>query len=175
MKWQKGYTLIEILVALTIIVILFGFGYVSYRDFSRRQALSGEVKQVQGDLRLTQQMALSGQKPVDPAGVKPADPKCLDPYTLSGYDFHIISGSEYEIRAVCSGGAVSAAKDVVLPSGILISPAVIGGIPPTLLSTITFNVLGRGTNIPGSADIKLTQVATNSTAKITVTSGGDIK
>ena len=60
---KSGFTLIEILVSMTIIGFLFSFGYASFRDFSRRQALAGVVKQVQGDLRLAQQKALSGEKP----------------------------------------------------------------------------------------------------------------
>ena len=46
---MKGYTLIEILVGLAIIGLLFSFGFVSFRDYSRRQTLAGAVKEVQGD------------------------------------------------------------------------------------------------------------------------------
>ena len=53
-KIRNGYTLIEILVALTIIGLLFSFGYVSFRDYSRRQAVSDAVKTMQGDLRLAE-------------------------------------------------------------------------------------------------------------------------
>ena len=62
---NSAYTLIEILVGLTIVGLLFGFGFVSFRDFSRRQTLAGSAKKVQGDLRLTQESALSGKKPSD--------------------------------------------------------------------------------------------------------------
>ena len=40
-KHNAAYTLIEILVALTIVGLIFGIGYVNFRDFARRQALAG--------------------------------------------------------------------------------------------------------------------------------------
>ena len=165
MKWQKGYTLIEILVALTIIGILFGFGYVNFRDFSRRQALAGVVKQIQGDLRLAQQMAISGQKPPDPAGQKPSDPKCLAPNSLNGYNFNVILPNEYQIVANCSGGTPGNTKDVFLPSGINFVSS----------SSILFKVLGRGATISGASNITLHQDGTNASAVITVDSGGNIQ
>ena len=54
-----GYTLIEILVGLTIIGIIFGVGFASFREFSRRQSLAGGVKTLVGDLRLAQEQAIS--------------------------------------------------------------------------------------------------------------------
>lgn len=159
-KWtiQSGYTLIEILVALTIVGILFGFGYVNFRDFSRRQALAGVVKQIQGDLRLAQQMALSGQKPSD-----------LSCGTLDGIRFGITPPSVYRLRAQCNGAAGFIYKEVTLPGGITITPD--GATNP-----IIFKVLGRGTNIVSpAAVITLTQTGTNATAIITVASGGEIQ
>lgn len=161
---QCGYTLIEILVGLTIIGLLFGFGYVSFRDFSRRQALSGTAKQVQGDLRLAQGDAISGQKP--------DDVNCASPNTLDSYSFNIVSPSEYTIEANCiSGGATIAVivKDVNLPSDISISTP--------LPNPIKFKILSQGTNIAAgeSAQLLLTQVGTNNQITVTVTSGGEIK
>lgn len=162
MKWQKGYTLIEILVGLTIVGILFAVGYVNFRDFSRRQALAGAAKILQGDIRLAQQQALSGQKP--------DDPKCNDPNILNGFNFDVISSGEYKIYANCTGGNVSeATKDVVLPSNILITKPV--------PNPIIFKVLGSGTNIPDGtpATITLTQANTGNTLSITIGSGGEVQ
>lgn len=165
-RWQirSGYTLIEILVAITIVGILFGFGYVSYRDFGRRQALAGVTKQVQGDLRLAQQMALSGQKP--------DDPKCNAPNTLNGYYFRTyIAGpsTTYVIGANCTGGNPEVTKYVELPVGITLtySPSV----------PVLFKALGRGTSITSGSStvITLTQESTAATATITIDSGGSIQ
>lgn len=86
----SAYTLIEILVSLTIIGILFGIGYVSFRDFARRQSIAGAAKVLQGNFRLAQQQALSGQKP---SGCG----------TLDGVRLRINSTQSYAVEAVCNG------------------------------------------------------------------------
>ncbi len=150
-----GYTLIEILVALTIIGLLFSFGYVSFRDFSRRQAIVDAAKAIQADLRLAQQNAISGQKPGG----------CTT--TLDSYNFNVRSASRYTIEANCSA-TPPVVKDVNLPSGITIST-------PSP-NPLTFKILGQGTNV-GAADwtLTLTQAGTANTATATVTSGGEIR
>lgn len=160
---EKGYTLIEILVTLTIIGLLFGVGYINFRDFSRRETIAGAGKLLQGDLRLAQQMALSGQKPQDVS--------CNSPNLLNGYDFSVVSPSEYTIKADCSGGVVSTlAKDVNLPSDITFSP-----IPSP--NPVVFKVLGHGTNIPSGSTVSVTliQSQTSNTFVVNVGSGGDIQ
>lgn len=162
---KSGYTLIEILVAITIIGILFSVGYANFRAFSQRQVVLNAAKNLQGDLRLAQQIALSGQKPDDPNCNSPAN-------SLNGYNFTILSGVSYEIRASCSGGAAaSAEKTVDVLSGVVIAS------PFPSPNPVLFKVLGNGTNIPqgGSVVITLTQTGTNNKATITVTSGGEIK
>lgn len=160
----KGFTLIELLVGLTIIGSLFGYGFVSYRDFTRRQALSSLGKQIQGDIRLAQANAISGFKPTVGA--------CDSTYVLDNYSFNVLSATEYEIFATCSKvGSQSTiqTKDVELPAGITVtSPSV---------NPITFKVLGQGNNIQSgeSVPIVLTQAGTNATYTITVTSGGEVK
>ena len=158
-KLTSAYTFIEILVALTIIGLIFGIGYVSFRDFSRRQALSGAARSIKGDLRLAQEQAISGQKPLDLF--------CNSPNTLSGYYFNRISANNYRLVAACSGGNVIT-KDVTIASDISIS---INQNP------VVFKVLGQGTNVPQAtpAVITLTQAGTSNTTTITITSTGEIK
>lgn len=159
MRTQGAYTLIEILVGLTIIGLIFAVGYVNFRDFSRRQAVAGAGKQIQGNLRLAQGLALAGQKP--------DDIKCNDPNLLNGYNFRV-SASGYTLEASCTGGTV-VNKDVVLPSGITVS------IPSP--NPIFFKILGQGTNIPAgtSVDLTLTQSRTNNKFTVTVSAAGEIK
>lgn len=161
---EFGFTLVEILVGLTIIGILFGFGYVGFRDFSRRQALAGSAKALQGDLRLTQSNALSG--------VKPTTGACNSPLVLRGYLFLVVSTTRYQIQSECVGGGsttLGTVKDVTLPTGVTIST------PST--NPIRFKVLGEGNNIPtgSNANIVLTQAGTGTTFTVTVTSGGEIR
>lgn len=158
-KLTSAYTFIEILVALTIVGLIFGIGYVSFRDFSRRQALQGTVRSIRGDLRLAQEQAISGQKP--------ADIFCDSPNTLSGYYFDLVSANNYRLVAQCSGGSV-VSKDVTIASDISISVS---------QDPIVFKVLGQGTDVPQATNaiITLTQSGTANTATITITSTGEIK
>ena len=157
---QGGYTLIEILTVLTIIGMLFGVGYANFRGFSQRQVVLDTNRTIQGDLRLAQQMALSGQLP--------DDPKCTTPNTLNGYDFKVYSTTEYKIEANCTGGVVTS-KDVFSSSGILFSA-------PSP-NPITFKILGNGTNIVSSSNaaIVITQTGTTNKSTVTVSSGGGIQ
>lgn len=155
-----GYTLIEILVGLSIISLLFSFGYINYRDFSRRQALTGISKQIQGNLRLAQQQALSGKKP-DHAF-------CNGVNLLSGFSFRVVNSTSYRIEANCSGGDVLI-RDGLLPSGVTITT-------PSP-NPVIFKVLGNGTNIPAgqSSIITINQNTTDIDSTITITAGGEIK
>lgn len=156
---KKGYTLIEILVALTIIGLLFAVGYAGFRDFSRRQIVKDAAKEIQGDLRLAQGNAITGQKPEG----------CNSLKTLDSYSFNVVSLSpaEYSIEANCGSSAIIV-KSVNLPSGITLSA-------PTP-NPLKFKVLGQGTNI-GTDNwvLTLTQVGTGNTTSVTVTAGGEIK
>jgi Tfp pilus assembly protein FimT len=145
-------------VALTIISLIFGIGYVSFRDFSRRQALAGVARTIAGDLRLAQEQALSGKKP--------SAIFCNDPNRLNGYNFRVSGAQGYVLEANCSGGNVET-KSVSLPGDISIST-------PTP-NPITFKILGQGTNVDTIATITLTQAGTANTRTITVSSGGEIK
>ena len=151
---RKGFTLVEVLVSLTVIGLLFGFGFANFRDFSRRQAVASTGRMVIADLRLAQSKALSGEKPSSCTG------------NLSTYNF-VISTDSYWIDAVCSGASVTT-KTQPLPSGISMT---------STQNTISFKVLGQGTNITagGSVVITLTQAGTNNTSSVTVTSGGEVK
>lgn len=57
-----GYTLIELLIVMSIISILAGVGYVNYRDFSINQDTVKTIGQIQSFLRLAQSNATSNTK-----------------------------------------------------------------------------------------------------------------
>lgn len=159
-KFTSAYTLIEILVGLTIIGLIFSFGFVNFRDFSRRQEILSIARALKGDLRLAQEQALAGKKP---DGVE-----CGVGTTLSGYRLNVVTGANYVIEAVCSGGNKET-KSVTVPSDLSLS------FPSP--NPIIFKILGQGTNIAAGSDatITITQIGTNNQAVITITSGGEIK
>lgn len=149
---MRGYTLIELLVTITIIGLMFGFGFVNFRDYSRRQHLAGVATKLKADLRLAQEKALSGEMPDG----------CIN---LSTYSVEISAGS-YEVLANCADEV--SVKTVDFPTGISASAT---------LGTISFKVLGHGTNIPAGSEAKVTlaQADGGLTMMVTVTSGGEIK
>jgi prepilin-type N-terminal cleavage/methylation domain-containing protein len=157
-SYLAGYTLIEILITLTIIGLIFGFGYISFREFSQRQALSGLARSIKGDLRLAQESALAGKKP---SGIN-----CNSPNLLNGYYFQRVSSTNYTLGASCSAGTIES-KSVNLPADVTMS-----SFSP---NPIIFKVLGQGTNISGSTIITLTQISSGNTRTITITDGGEIK
>lgn len=153
----SGYTLIEILIAITIIGLIFSVGYINYRQFSRKQALFSVARGVKSTLRFAQERALAGEKP--------SEAECLSQGSLNGYDFFVDSNVSYRIQANCTGGLVDV-KTISLPQGITISSSP---------ARFTFKVIGAGTNLSSDATITLTQVATGNVVVITVTPGGEIK
>lgn len=156
---NSAYTLIEILVGLTIVGLIFAFGFASFRDFARRQSVTSLSRRIRGDLRLAQEQALSGKKPTDP--------NCNSPNILNGYNFRVVSSSNYVVEANCSGGTVLV-KSVDIPSELSIST-------PTP-NPIIFKVIGEGTNISGAnAIITMTQVASGYSLDVSVSAGGEIK
>lgn len=158
-KTTPGYTLIELLVGLTIIGLLFGFGYITYRDFARRQSVASASKKIVGDLRLTQALASSGKKPDENV--------CNSPNILEGYRIDF-DASGYSVSAVCSAGEIEVNSYQISPDLSLAPPSP---------NPIIFNVLENGTNIEDGteAEIVITQAGTENTKSITVATTGDIK
>ncbi len=126
---NKGYTLLEVLITITILTATFAAGYTGFREFSRRQAVNAVVNTVKADLNLAQKQALDGKKPVGCNG------------GLISYSFNITSSTAYSISARCTN--LVSVKTVTLPTGITINP-----LPSP--NPIEFKTIGEGTNISAS-------------------------
>jgi prepilin-type N-terminal cleavage/methylation domain-containing protein len=156
---NSGYTFIEVLVGLTIITLIFAFGYVGFRDFARRQTITSAVRSLTGELRLAQQQALAGNKP--------DNVNCNPPNTLEGYYFRVTSTTTYQIEALCSGGVVEVKQNEITDILSISTPSP---------NPILFKVLGNGTNIPsGDATITITLTASAESQDITISSSGEIR
>lgn len=150
---RKGYTLIELFVVITISIIIFGVGIAGYREFSRRQALTGVLKQVKADLRLAQQLALTGQKPEGQTCTK------LDSYTFSS------TNSNYTLTAKCINPEIATyiIKTADMPTNITISTG-----------SIIFKILGQGTNLSTPLTFTISNTAASITGTVVVGTGGDV-
>lgn len=157
-KTATGYTLIELLIVITIGIIVFSVGIASYREFSRRQALTGLSKQLIADLRLAQQQALTGQKPTGVACAK-----------LVGYQFTRISTTNYRLYARCDNSNVFVNHEIK-------SVDLIAGTTLTATnSNILFKVLGQGTDLTASNNLVLSNTTSGSSITIIVGTGGSIQ
>lgn len=155
----KGYTLIELLVVMTIGIILFGVGLAGYREFSRRQDLTGVSKSITNDILLIKQYAMTGRKPSGSTCIK-----------LIGYSFaRSISGTNYKIYANCKNNENLVnieIKSVDLADGISFTSST---------NSFVFKVLGSGTDLQSDNTINIVNAYSGNTAKITIGVGGNIE
>lgn len=168
-KNTHGYSIIELLVVFVIITVVFGIGFANLRDFSKRKSLEAAVSEIKSQIRLTQSMAYSAQRPLsDSCNV------------LDGYRFVITTTAplRYRIVAVCNGGVDQTGtpqKDWVnLPTDISGVTKSLGVTPGN--ADMMFKVLSQGTNIRAlqNYQITLTQAVSGRTATITITYGGQV-
>lgn len=155
---KKGYSLVEILVVLTITGVIFGVGYVGFRDFARRQSINGAAKTFKTDIKLAQEQAFSGKKV----------PGCT---VLDGYEVFVdTTNSLYTVSASCSSGGVSTKYEIKskeLPDDVVVE------ISPQ--NTFLFKSIGHGTDIPEGEAVTVTFSQLNggySIAVIVDASGG---
>lgn len=123
---KKGFTLIEILVATTLIAVLFSLSLSYYNRFNRSQTLSQAINNLKSDIRLAQDKALAGEKPT----------QCLA-VTLVGYKVKFVNNSTYQMTVLCDGSeySVSGKESISLPTGVAKSAGA---------SEVFFRVLGYG-------------------------------
>lgn len=156
---MKGYTLVEILISITILSLIFVSGYAGFREFSRRQFVNSQARAVVGDLRLIQSRAASGEKP--------DDLDCNLPNRLQGYIFELVNDSGYKLSARCSDKNVLV-KEEFFPDGLTIQATI---------QPILFKVLSQGTNLGAglTSTITITETVGGKVRAITVGAGGEIK
>ncbi len=152
-----GYTIIELLIVVMVMVMVFGLGVIRYRDFQRRQALSAAARTLITDLRFAQERALAGNKPAT----------CT---TLSGYVLHRVSASSYDIRVRCLPGPTDSVTKSETEVGFASKHP---GITLSVFSDVFFKVLGEG--VGSAVSITLTQANTSFTKVVNITTGGEIQ
>lgn len=156
---KKGFTLVELLVAMTILAVLVGVSVARFRQFNRAQIVKEAAKSFKADLRMAQSKAVTGQKPASGCDY------------LKGYTVKLQEDG-YRLLALCDSG------EVVLPEpydGLISLPSQVtfSAFPASLL----FKVLGNGVEISGnvsSTTVVLTGFNGMTTAEVVVTEKGEI-
>lgn len=147
-RHTSGYSLIELIIVISIIAALFTGGYTAYREYSRRQVLANDTSTLRSNFNFARQKALSGEKPSG----------CT---TLTGYRVSRTSTIRYRTYAVCSPDILVSTYD--LTTGVTISDF-----------NILFEVLGQGT-AGSDTTITITHSTTGGNEQIIVTSQGTVK
>lgn len=145
-RFYFGFTIIELLIVISIVGILAALGLASYVDFNRSQIVSQAAAKIVQDLRLAQSLAANNVKPED----------CS---TLESYSF-ILSGNSYEITSDCS-------TSVMVNSGFVPNNLQLVGF-----STVKFKVLSHGVETTGGSSLAVSGFGKTKT--IIVGEGGEI-
>lgn len=142
----SGFTLIEIIVSVTILLLLSGLFIANYNGFSNSQT----VKQAASDLITNLRSVRTNAS----AGVKPSE---CD--TLIGYRV-VFTATTYTAQALCLAGSVGTPNSYTLPTGVT--------FPSPTPGPITFYALNRG----ASADQTLSIVGNGITMNVSVFASG---
>lgn len=151
---QKGFTLIEIVVAFAVMAVLATVAVASFVNYSKIQVLQIASSELSSTLNLAKSRALSQTKPSSCQG-----------QTLNGYKVALsVANSSYNLYAVCGSFEYKIGETSFLPQNVLFSPM------PTSTSFF-FPVIVSG--VSGSGTIYLT--AYGNTKSITVDSIGGVR
>jgi Tfp pilus assembly protein PilE len=165
-KNTSGFSIIEIVISLFILIVLFSVTQAGYKEYILKRSLDTAKKDIISDIKLAQSYASSGK----------SYSTCS---TVNGYSFSVNSSSSsginnYEIWADCvSAGSTSFVKQINMLDKYKGKIYFQWDDSPV----ITFKVLGRGVIFANGAKsdvITIIQLTTGDTRTITVTSGGEI-
>lgn len=158
---SSGYTLIEIMVAISISLIITWVGLAYYSAFNRRQKVEQTAQTVVADMNLAKNLALSQQKPATSCDTLKAyifDPDLSNPPSYSIYAECINSGNPLPAYSV-------PVKEVTLED-----------ITLSGLTRVRFEVLTQYVKTDGGNSLTVGKDGTTYSRQITIgEGGGDIK
>lgn len=172
---EKGFTLIELIVAFSIVAILSVVGIASFVSYSRAQAVDAEAEQVIAALNLAKAKA---QAQVKPEGCTTS----TDParhYTLNSYRFFVSNSNErFRVRAMCvpPGGSVAQEFDIDLEGTSQDYHQVPSPIDITAsIANIDFNVISGDVSADATITLTGNWTGQNIVKTITIQRNGNIQ
>ena len=149
---SNGFTLIELIVVITIIILLSGLSLAYYNNFTEQQKLDAEVNKIISVLELAKKKASA------------SDLQNVDCQGFSGYTVSF-AASSYSMKLVCTPDCgTSCSRMFLLSSANLI----LTSDSPTL----TFKPMYAGIEPTAGVNITLTANGLNKCKKINVSSNG---
>lgn len=146
---KNGFTLLELMISVTIMMLMVGLGLASFITFNERQQLTGAAKELQEFFRSAQTRARTGDIP-EGCGA------------FSGYNVQMaIDSSSAQMFAICSNGNVLRAEK-----------SLTGGSRPQNAINMTFLNLKGGVN--NASVVVLGLPSGDLTYSFRVTEGGEI-
>ena len=143
---RRGFTLLEIIVSVSILLLLSGLFIVNYNGFSSSQNVKQAASGLMANLQAARTRAAVGAKP-----------STCD--TLIGYNVAFLNESTYTVQALCDSGTAGDIQTYTLPTGVLFFP-----VP----ADITFYALNHGTK----SDETITLEGNNVTMTVSVLASG---
>jgi prepilin-type N-terminal cleavage/methylation domain-containing protein len=158
-KVESGFTLIELIVAFSIMAVLSVVGIASFVTYSRTQAVDNEVNQLVAALNKAKAKAQSQVNP------------CTGQRTLIGYRVQLSTVSNtHQLQAVCRQSGL---PDNYVSEALYTLPASVVIDSSTSPTVYSYNVLSSGFN-SGTIVIRGTWAGTNIRRTISVAQNGKI-
>lgn len=167
-----GYTLIELIVVVGVIVVLATVGIAGYNTFNQSQTLEQAALNVENALRTAQNKALAGEKlckDVLGNNICQVDPGCGDnnDRVLDDWSIIITNNTTYNLRISCGLGAgLYTLKTSTLPTNMQFT---------TSPQTISFKPLGQRSTAASTIRIKHTGFSPLNCFDIIISVTGEIR
>lgn len=155
-SYITGFTLVELLVSIFIIILMSGIIFANYRGGRREFALQRSANKLAQDIRRAQEMAMSTKEcPIAVCGGPPAEtpPRYGVEFTIDSPDYYVLFADRNDNGKFESGGTKPDKKveEITLEKGVKINQLVCGDSAKTSI-WITFKSPDPKTEIKHPGD-----------------------